>query len=142
MFSLTRSTLWHLLAIYYAHNAYYVAIITSSTIASYLWHKYGHGMDRLGVIDHTLAGIWGAYDLVYAYIYCSTDVWLDVTMFTALICLLNYLVIWLDFVGAVKYSTGHSIWYYLSAYKAVYIARAIATHQAPQFPLPHTSSAL
>jgi hypothetical protein len=133
MLSLTSSTVWHLLEIYYAHNAYYVAIITSSTLASYLWHRVGRGMDRLGVIDHALAGVWGAYDCIYAYIYCPTDVWLDVTMFTALVCLLNYLVIWLDFIGAVKYSMGHGLWQYLSAYKAVYIARALSvTHQVPQ----------
>ncbi len=133
MFSLTSSTFWHLLAIYYAHNAYYVAIITSSTIASYLWHKYRRGMDRLGVIDYALAGVWGAYDCIYAYIYCPTDVWLDVTMFTALVCLLNYLVIWLDRKSFVPYEFGHTLWHYLSAYKAVYVARALAfTHQAPQ----------
>ena len=128
MSSLTRSTLFHLLAIYYAHNAYYVAIIISSTIASYLWHKVGHGFDRLGQIDYGIAAIWATYDCVYSYLFCSTEVWLDVCMFNLTICLLNYLVLWLDSISLVPYTIGHTLWHYISAYKAVYVARAILIH--------------
>jgi len=139
MSSLTRSTLFHLLAIYYAHNAYYVAIIGASTVASYLWHKVGRGFDKLGKIDYALAGLWGAYDVVYSYMYCPIVVLVDICMLNLVVCLLNYLVVWLDRKSFVPYDVGHALWRYLSAYKAVYIARAILMHQAPQLPPLGTS---
>jgi hypothetical protein len=139
MTALTRSTLFHLLAIYYAHNAYYVAIITASTLASYLWHKVGRGFDTLGKIDYTLAGVWGTYDCVYSYMYCPAEVWGDICMLNLLICLLNYLVVWLDRKSIVPYEFGHTLWHYMSAYKAVYVARAIIVHQVPQMPPLGTS---
>ncbi len=139
MSSLTRSTLFHLLAIYYAHNAYYVAIIGASTLTSYLWHRLGRGFDRLGKINYGLAWLWCTYDCVYSYMYCPVEVWADICTLNLVVCLLNYLVIWLDHKSAVPYSIGHTLWHYLSAYKAVYVARMILMHQAPQMPLLGTS---
>ena len=138
MSALTRSTLFHLLAIYYAHNAYYVAIITASTLTSYLWHRVGNGFDKLGKIDYGLAGVWGIYDCVYSYLYCPTEVWADICMFNLIVCLLNYLVLWLDRKSAVPYAIGRAGWNYLSAYRAVYVARTIIAHQVPLSALPHT----
>lgn len=130
MSSLTRSTLFHLLAIYYAHNAYYVAIIGASTVISYLWHRVGRGFDRLGKIDYGLAGLWGTYDCVYSYMYCPAEVWAEICMFNLVVWLLNYLIIWMDHKSFVPYAIGRTGWNYLSAYRAVYIARIILMHQS------------
>ena len=134
MSSLTRSTLFHLLAIYYAHNAYYVAIIGASTLASYMWHRVGRGFDRLGKIDYALAGLWGIYDGVYSYMYCPIVVSVDICMFNLVVCLLNYLVVWLDRKSFVSYDVGHALWRYLSAYRAVYVAREILMHRGGNNP--------
>jgi hypothetical protein len=122
MTSLETSTLFHLIAVLYAHENQYRAIIFTSTIASWLWHyievKYGPST-IIGGIDHLIAFIWFTYDIYYSIM--LKNFW-KVFGLNIIIMLMNRWVVWLDTNKIVSYSIGHTIWHYLSAIKSIYIS--------------------
>lgn len=122
MTSLETSTLFHLVAVLYAHENQYRVVIFTSTIASWLWHSvesYYGPSKTICAIDHLIAGLWFLYDVYYSIM--LGNFW-KVFGINMIITFMNRGVVWLDNKNIVSYRIGHTIWHYLSAMKAIYVA--------------------
>jgi len=122
MTSLETSTLFHLIAAFYAHETQYKVIILISTFFSWFWHlievRYGPS-SFVGGVDHLVAGIWFMYDIYYSLIF--GNFW-KVFGLNIIVVFINRGVVWLDNKNIVPYNIGHTVWHYVSALKSTYIA--------------------
>ena len=112
----------HLFTLFFTfNNSVYTAIVCSSSISSYLWHKNHEPRNHLLVCDYILAGTLSMYEIIN--IYNINEDWLYISIYINVgVLTFNKIVYILSLRRTVNYSKWHSLYHILSSVKSIFLA--------------------
>lgn len=111
----------HLFTLYFTFdNLIYTTIILSSSLSSYIWHKYHEPSNYLLAVDYILAGTLSYYEIFIMY--NNNKAWFYFSIYVNMfVFTFNQLVYILSLNNIIKYSRWHSLYHIMSSVKSIFL---------------------